>query len=89
MTKSANDDREKRIADAVAIHEAIEELRLGEGDGVEIFCENREGFGPDNNAIEVCADWTNWQPHRFEGSTLRLALENAVHEKRLVFGKVK
>lgn len=69
--------------DAIAIVLAIEELRREEGAGVTINCQNPDGNGPDNEAVEVASDWTNWQTRRFEGSTLRLALENAVHEKRL------
>jgi hypothetical protein len=71
----------KATDDAFIIFLAIEELRREEGAGVTINCSNPDGTGPDNEAVEVVSDWTNWQPRRFEGSTLRLALENAAHEK--------
>lgn len=71
------------LEDALFIVEAINELRREEGASVLICCTNPEGSGPDNEAVEVASDWTNWQPHRFGGSTLRIALENAMQEKKL------
>ena len=72
----------KRTEDAIAIYVDIGELRKEEGATVLICCSNPGGHGPDSEAVEVTSDWTNWQPHRFEGSTLRFALENAVREKK-------
>ena len=71
------------VLDAIFIVNALHELRDEDGAGVLINCANPDGTGPDNEAVEVTSDWTNWQPRRFEGQTLKLALENAVHEKRL------
>lgn len=71
-----------QVEDSVAIVDAIEELRREEGAAVTICCQNPEGSGPDNEAVEVVAYWTNWQPLRFQGQTLRLALEGAIAEKR-------
>jgi hypothetical protein len=72
------------VDDAVEIVAAIEELRREEGAAITINCQNPEGDGRYNEAVEVASDWTNWQPLRFSGRTLRIALETAVHEKKLM-----
>jgi hypothetical protein len=54
---------------AVAFCIALEALLTDEGNAVEVLCENPEGTGPDNRAVEVTADWTNWEPRRFYGHT--------------------
>lgn len=58
----------------------LNELRNEEGNSVTIFCDNPDG--PPNNAIECCGDWTNWEPLRFERSTLLQCLNDAVLAKR-------
>jgi hypothetical protein len=80
---SARTVAERTLSDALAIYAALEELRANEGASLTINCSNPEGTGPDNEAVEVADDWTNWQPLRFYGSTLRLALGSAMHEKQL------
>lgn len=55
----------------------IDQLRQSEGAAVTILCDNPEFFGP-NNAIEVIADWTNWQTVRFSGESLVEALRAAL-----------
>lgn len=66
---------------AAQIVQAINILRYNEGASVLICCENPEGTGPDNHAVDVTDAWTNWQPFRFEGRTLLAALTNAVMDK--------
>lgn len=54
---------------AMAFCCALEALLGDEGNAVEVLCENPEGTGPDNRAVEVTADWTDWKPRRFYGHT--------------------
>jgi hypothetical protein len=54
---------------AVAFCIAMEALLSDEGNAVQVLCENPEGTGPDNRAVEVTADWTGWEPRRFYGPT--------------------
>jgi hypothetical protein len=87
--KTMTEQRDRKLADdSFIILLALEELRREEGASVIINCTNSEGTGPDNEAVEVCSDWTNWQPRRFEGQTLRLAMENAAHEKAMAVGAI-
>lgn len=58
----------------------IDDLRENEGASVNVLCDNPDGAP--NNAIEVCDDWTGWEPRRFEGDTLMRALNAAFEEKR-------
>lgn len=59
--------------------EGIDDLRHGEGDSVMIMCDNPDG--PPNNAVGVCADWTDWKPKRFEGESVCEALDKARRAK--------
>jgi hypothetical protein len=52
----------------------IERLVETEGASVTILCENPEGSGPDNHAVLVSDDWTDWHEKRFEGRTRYEAL---------------
>jgi hypothetical protein len=52
----------------------IERLVEDEGAAVTICCPNPEGSGPDNHAVEVCDDWTEYEDRRFMGQTLFAAL---------------
>ena len=56
---------------------AIDMLRGPEGASVTIYSGNREGCGPDNEAIEVMDDWTGWEARRFVGNTLTECFEKA------------
>jgi hypothetical protein len=68
---------------AVVVENCINILRNEEGSSVTILCENPEGGGDEPlNVIEVCDDWTGWNPRRFGGNTLREALETACRMKR-------
>jgi len=71
--------------DALLVHAKamaiINELRADEPNYVGILCPNPEGEGPDNEAVEVCADWTDYKDRRFYGSTLLEALEAALTGK--------
>lgn len=45
----------------------LERLVEQEGASVTFFCENPDGEGPNNHAVEVSDDWTNYQERRFYG----------------------
>ncbi len=64
--------------DLIFIARAINVLRKNEGSSVLILCDNPDFNDGPNNAIEVSDDWTNWKPRRFNGNTLRGALEVAI-----------
>jgi hypothetical protein len=70
MTDAPESGREATMA-------AILRLVENEGASVTILCENPEGVGPDNHAVEVCDDWTNWGDRRFYGQTRLEALLKA------------
>jgi hypothetical protein len=55
----------------------IEHLRQSEGSALTILADNA-GFGGPNSAVEVCAEWTNWQTVRFTGENVVKALNNAL-----------
>lgn len=55
----------------------INDLRKNEGASVNVLCDNPDGT--QNNAIEVCDEWTGWVPRRFEGGTLMCALNVALN----------
>ncbi len=67
--------------ECIAICNAIGELNADEGNGVNILAASHDFIGA-NYAIETTGDWTNWQPVRYEGDTIREALEKAVEHKR-------
>lgn len=47
----------------------LERLVEDEGASLTFFCENPEGSGPDNHAVEVNDDWTGYADRRFCGRT--------------------
>lgn len=55
----------------------LERLVADEGASVTVLCENPEGHGPDNHAVEVCDAWTDYRDRRFYGPTLFAALSAA------------
>jgi hypothetical protein len=55
----------------------VENLRAPEGHSITLLCDNPDFNGQPNCAIEVCAEWTNWEPKRFTGDTILAALVNA------------
>lgn len=55
----------------------IEALRTPEGHSVTLMCDNMDSNGRPNCAVEVCADWTGWEPCRFTGDTILDALRAA------------
>ena len=55
----------------------IDQLRLSEGNAVTIMCDNPDFNGQPNSAVEIVADWTNWQTVRFTGENVIEALRNA------------
>lgn len=65
-----------RADEAIRCWTLVEALRTTEGAGVTICADNGD-FGEPNVAIEVCADWTNWEVARFPGETVRKCLEEA------------
>lgn len=63
---------------------AMEACLTEEGNAVTVLGENPEGTGPDNRAVEVTAEWTDWEPRRFTGHTpleamLAAGAEQAAH----------
>ena len=60
LCETANSERFAAIC-------VLERLVEAEGASVTILCENPEGTGPDNHAIEVNDDWTGYQNRRFYG----------------------
>jgi len=67
---------------AVQVVALIDMLRRDAGHGVEVLCDNEEGNGPDNCAVEVTADWTGYEPKRFYGQTVLAALQAAYTASR-------
>ncbi len=68
----------------VVMIDAINALREEEGASVEIMCSNPDPETADGQeAVEVHGSWTNWQPRRFTGRTLGVALAEAVYEMNL------
>lgn len=47
----------------------INRLVEDEGASLTILCENPEGNGADNHAVEVCDGWTDYEYRRFYGHT--------------------
>lgn len=67
--------------DVVALVETwnkIEQMVEGEGNTLTIACENPEGEGPNNHAVDVCADWTDWKETRFYAPTRFEAIGKAL-----------
>lgn len=62
---------------ALKAYNDIEVLRQPEGACVRILCDNPEGSGPDNAAVEISSDWTDWKPRRFTGHVVADALHAA------------
>lgn len=56
----------------------LNRLRAEDGSSVAIMCQNADFNGQPNEAIEVSASWTNWEPRRFTGDTLAGALWAAI-----------
>ena len=55
---------------AVAFCIALEALRSDEGNGVTVMCDNPEAETLDRQtAVDVIAEWTDWEPRRFYGAT--------------------
>lgn len=71
---------------AVALVQALDELRSVEGWTVSICCDNPDFEGP-NCVIDVFGDWVvpgtgwRWNERRFEGESLLSCLEQAVKER--------
>ena len=71
------------VLQALAFVGTLNRLRANEGSSVTLCCDNPEGSGPNNAAVEVVDEWTNWQPRRFYGSTVYAAAEAAICERQL------
>jgi hypothetical protein len=56
----------------------VERLIADEASSVTLLCENPEGIGPDNYAVDVSAEWTGWEEERFEGRTRLECLRKAI-----------
>lgn len=79
MVAISNGEAAERFAKESYPMRLINRLRDGdgEGDSVEILCDNPEGDGANNCAVVCCGDWTGWQDRRFQGISLTVALEAA------------
>lgn len=67
---------------AIECWELCEKLRAGDGDTVELLCDNPEpSLGGPPNAIECSGLWTDFENRRFEGGTILDVLKLAVAEK--------
>ena len=69
------------VDDAVAIVEALNTLRRNEGASVCLNCDNPDFNDLPNVIIEVCDEWTGWQPQRFGGDSLVAALRKALQAR--------
>ena len=72
---------ERHIKELEAIVKPLEELRREDGASVLIPCDNADVDGP-ASGVEVCDDWTDWEPCPFTGDNLAEALKAAVEAKR-------
>jgi hypothetical protein len=63
----------------------IERLVESEGASVTLLCQNPDGAGPDDHAILVNDDWTNYEDRRFYGPTRFDALCKAEDARRAFF----
>lgn len=70
LTEAQLDEYIRKLKGPTFIVYAIDTLRGNEGASITIVSSNREGCGPDNELIEVCDDWTDWEDRRFKGTTL-------------------
>lgn len=62
----------------------IETLRDGPGHSVTILCNNDEAtYKHEQMAVEVTAEWTDWQPLRFYGENVLQCLIGAVQARAL------
>lgn len=73
------------VADAIV--GAIDVLRAGEGDVVEIHCDNPDFNGLPNCAISVTAYWTDWLPRHFRADTVLACLQAAIAERSVVLAR--
>ncbi len=71
---------ERQVSKHVEAWSLIEQLRAPEGATVTICCDNPD-FGGPGSVVEVCDDWTDWLPRRFEGDTVLDALRAARYTK--------
>lgn len=56
----------------------LEELRQDEGCEIVLACSNPDFNGLPDEVVEFTADWTNWQPRRITGDSLRTILQEAL-----------
>lgn len=68
------------IERAMAVVALIDQLRAEEGHSVMINCDNPHG--PPDAAIEVCADWTDWEWLTFPGDSVLECLRAAVEASK-------
>ena len=73
----------EELSAAAEIARLIDVLRAGEGDSVEILCDNPDFNGQPNCAIVCCGDWTGWLHKRFAADTVLDALSMAMTERAL------
>lgn len=69
------------LKEAQAVVELLEQLRQDEGAVVMLGCTNPDYNGQPNEAVDVIAEFTAWQCHRFTGATLVEAMSAAADAK--------
>lgn len=67
----------RQIERLAAIVDPLNRLREDEGNSVTFICPNPDFNGEPDEAIEVSAEWTNWEPRRFTGQSLAECLKAA------------
>lgn len=61
----------------------IEQIRTREGHSVMLVCDDAEAESIDCQAVvDVCGDFTDWEPRRFYGRTWDAALHRAANASR-------
>ena len=71
----------KRLQKSDKIVQLIEELRGDGSDYLTLHCKSRPGDEGLREAVDVVADWTNFEEQWFWGDTLEGALQSAVDAK--------
>lgn len=66
----------------VAAIRYLNDLRGEYGSIITILCDDEEAWTRDKQmAIEVCSDWTEWNPRRFYGESILQCAAKAVHSR--------
>ena len=78
-----NLEARNQVADLISIIGDIQQIRTQEGHSLTILCDNPEAESADTQgAVEVSADFTDWEVQRFFGETWQDALSKAAAASR-------